>query len=91
MEWCGCNFPAAECSVSTLAEFVPMIYELMLPLVNYIEEKEKEKKNEPYFPLFLANLMFMLYVPSGGIKHSEVCRPCFSAGKMQLFRAGSSI
>ena len=36
MEWSGCNLPAAECSVSVLGEFVPVIYELMFPIVNYI-------------------------------------------------------
>lgn len=52
MEWCGCNLPAAECSVSILAEFVPMIYELMLPLVNYTEEGKKKKKRLLFFPVF---------------------------------------
>lgn len=85
MEWCGCNLPAAECSVSILAEFVPMIYELMLPLVNYIEEK----KMSLIFSLFSANLMFMLYVPSGGIKHSEVSRPCFQQVKCNYSEQGA--
>lgn len=90
MEWCGCNLPAAECSVSILAEFVPMIYELMLPLVNYIEE-EKKKKKDSYFSLFLANLMFMLLCAIRRNKALRGFQTMFSAGKMQLFRAGSSI
>lgn len=37
IEWSWCNLPAAaECSVSLLPKFVPMIYELMFPFVNYI-------------------------------------------------------
>lgn len=87
MEWCGCNLPAAECSVSILTEFVPMIYELMLPLGNYIEER---KKRVLFSPVFSKLHVYALCAIRSN-KALGGLQTVFSAGKMQLFRAGSSI